>query len=291
MQIEEGEGDEEEEILQNGCCFCTFCCKKETSNPDFRRRYHSKAGWYVKLPYRETGYLIPCELKEWTNGKTMESLRRGNSATRHLPSPEECILRTNSKKEEVVEFSQPSFDMNVADVNNLLRRRLSLRVLVNEGGDDTGERGEALLPQMSTGTLSEATPILLSHLVKEGGGSGHDVRRRSSVQADMVEKFRSSFSSKAAEDLELFQQTSIEQKSDKEFLDYLMRTSHFMKEALEKDWTKTRNYVRWLDSHVKSPRFDEKVKLSRSFFKLHVRKLIQWNSVITTTRSFLKVSL
>ncbi|RUS87691.1 hypothetical protein EGW08_004532 [Elysia chlorotica] len=255
MQIEDIEYEENSDSI---CFFCCFCCKEEVNNPDLNKNKHDY-GWFIKKPYTETGYLVPIEKRQW-GGKTLKSLREKNPVTCSLPSPEESILISNGKKAWETDVSSTGFAvMNVADVNNLLRRRLSLCLHVTEE-DQTGERGEALLPQMST--FSEATPYLLSHLVKETPNdmqrhslslidSSTDGRRGSLVKLD-IERFRSS------KEFEYNQMHSMENVSDNDFLESLVKTSNFIREALEKDWPQTKNYVKWLENHVKSSKFMEK---------------------------------
>ena len=256
MQIEEGEDDE---AYESGYWFCCCCCKQEIINPDFNK-YEHHFGWYQKATNIETGYLIPAAKKEW-NGKTLKMLRDSNPVTKMLPSPEESIEKSNSKKSLNVDLSTPNFGMNVSDVNNLLRRRLSLSLHVSEE-DQTGEKGEAIFPQVST--FSEAAPIILSHLVKDSSleskrrsqmtlDSSSETSRKSSLKVD-IEKFR------ASKGNDLTKMNSMQQKSDSDFLDSLMKTSNFMKEALEKDWSKTKNYVKWVDHYVNSSKYLEKVK-------------------------------
>ncbi|KAK3769881.1 hypothetical protein RRG08_036926 [Elysia crispata] len=190
-------------------------------------------------------------------------LRDSNPVTKMLPSPEESIEKSNSKKSLNVDLSTPNFGMNVSDVNNLLRRRLSLSLHVSEE-DQTGEKGEAIFPQVST--FSEAAPIILSHLVKDSSleskrrsqmtlDSSSETSRKSSLKVD-IEKFR------ASKGNDLTKMNSMQQKSDSDFLDSLMKTSNFMKEALEKDWSKTKNYVKWVDHYVNSSKYLEKASKS-----------------------------
>ncbi|GFO45463.1 hypothetical protein PoB_007196800 [Plakobranchus ocellatus] len=268
-------GDENEEYRKTGCCWC-LCCKTETSNPDFQiHKVHGNN--YIKKPYIETGFLVPASKKPRPL-KRLEELRRECAATSNMPSPKDFILRTNKKKCNT-DFTKSALDMSVADVNSLLRRRLSLRVPVSEE-DTGGEVREAILPQMNT--FAEATPILLTHLVKTSSGagmirksaSGVDTRRSVSVGDTRKSSFRSDpdfrgtsskvsfFSSKSAEDLSQHADNSVdfEQQTDNEFIDYLMTTSQFMKEALQKNWNKTKSYVRWVEHHVKTAKYEEQVR-------------------------------
>lgn len=257
MQIEET--DYEYETNPNKGCFSWLCCcrqKAVTENPDLKiEKKQTKGPFFVKYANMETGYLIHPRDRKGT-GKTMAMLRRENASTRQLPTPEESIKKSNGRKYEMMSF-QPKSEMNVSDLNNLIRRRLSFSVTVNDS-NESGEIGEALFPQRSN---QEAAPLLMSQLATDSqktgrhslmvNGASSGARRRSSFKAD-IEKFRTSLQLSKALDLKTIQRKSLENKTDKEFLDGLLQTSHFMKEVLEKDWDKTKNYVKWIESQLKN---------------------------------------